>query len=76
MNVDKRVLMVATVPSIIGQFNMDNIHILLNMGYRVDVAGDFTDTSVWPAEPECQHLTFGHDKKPLVERLIFHRNEI
>ena len=25
---------------------------------------------------ECQHLTFGHDKKPLVERLIFHRNEI
>ena len=27
-------------------------------------------------QAECQHLTFGHDKKPLVERLIFHRNEI
>lgn len=42
--------MVATVPSMIGQFNMDNIKILLDMGYQVDVAGDFTDTSVWPTE--------------------------
>ena len=42
--------MVATVPSMIGQFNMNNIRILLDMGYQVDVAGDFTDTSVWPAE--------------------------
>ena len=46
----KRVLMVATVPSMIGQFNMSNIHILLNMGYQVDVAADFSDTSVWPIE--------------------------
>lgn len=46
----KRVLMVATVPSMIGQFNMDNIRILLERGYRVDAAGDFTDTSVWPTE--------------------------
>ena len=46
----KRVLMVATVPSMIGQFNMNNIHILLDMGYQVDVASDFTDTSVWPIE--------------------------
>ena len=23
----------------------------------------------------CQHLTFGHNKKPLMERRIFHRNE-
>ena len=23
----------------------------------------------------CQHLTLGYDKRPLVERLIFHRNE-
>ena len=42
--------MVATVPSMIGQFNMNNIQILLDMGYQVDVAGDFTDTSVWPVE--------------------------
>lgn len=45
-----RVLVVATVPSMIGQFNMNNVHILLNMGYEVDVAADFTDTSVWPSE--------------------------
>ena len=25
--------------------------------------------------PGCQHLTCGYDKMPLVERLIFHRNE-
>lgn len=43
-------LMVATVPSMIGQFNMNNIRILQEMGYIVDVAGNFTDTSVWPAE--------------------------
>lgn len=42
--------MVATVPSMIGQFNMDNICILQKMGYEVDVAADFTDTSIWPKE--------------------------
>lgn len=47
---EKRVLMVATVPSMIGQFNMDNIKMLLDMGYKIDVAGDFTGTSVWSAE--------------------------
>ena len=56
----KRVLMVATVPSMIGQFNMSNIHILLNMGYQVDVAADFSDTSVWPIE---QVEKFTEDKK-------------
>ncbi len=47
---EKRVLMVATVPSMIGQFNMNNIQILQEHGYIVDVAADFKDTSVWPAE--------------------------
>ena len=45
-----RVLMVATVAATIGSFNMENIRILQNMGYKVDVAADFTDESVWPAE--------------------------
>ena len=44
----RRVLMVATVPSMIGQFNMDNIRILRKMGCDVDIAADYTDTSVWP----------------------------
>jgi len=47
---NKRVLLVATVPSMIGQFNMNNIHILLDMGYQVDVAADFSDSSVWPPD--------------------------
>jgi glycosyltransferase EpsD len=34
----------------IGQFNMNNIDILLEMGYQVDVAADFKDTSVWSKE--------------------------
>ena len=46
----KHVLMVATVPSMIGQFNMNNIRILMEMGYKVDVAADFNDISVWPIE--------------------------
>lgn len=46
----KRVLMVATVPSMIGQFNMNNIRILQDLRYEVDVAADFTDTSFWPTE--------------------------
>lgn len=44
----KKMLMVATVPSMIGQFNMSNINILLDMGYQIDIACDFKDTSVWP----------------------------
>lgn len=47
---EKRVLMVATVPSMIGQFNMENIRILQEIGYVVDVASDFTDVSIWPQE--------------------------
>ncbi len=47
---DKRVLMVATVPSMIGQFNMNNITLLLDLGYQVDVAADFTDTSIWTTD--------------------------
>lgn len=46
----KKVLMVATVPSMIGQFNMDNIRILRDLGYEVDVAANFRDTSIWPAD--------------------------
>lgn len=44
----KKVLMVATVPSMIGQFNMDNIQILIELGYEVHVACNFKDRSIWP----------------------------
>lgn len=46
----KYMLMIASVPSMIGQFNMDNINILLDLGYKVDVACDFNDRSVWTEE--------------------------
>ncbi len=42
--------MVATVASMIGQFNMNNIQLLQDMGYKVDVACDFKDESVWTKE--------------------------
>ena len=43
----KKALMIATVPSMIGQFNMANIQILLDLGYEVHVACNFDDRSVW-----------------------------
>lgn len=46
----KKVLITATVPSMIGQFNMSNIDILQNLGYQVCVACNFYDRSVWSEE--------------------------
>ena len=46
----KRVLMTATVPSMIGQFNMNNIKLLQELGYTIDVACNFDDYSVWKEE--------------------------
>ena len=46
----KKMLMVATVPSMIGQFNMNNIKLLIELGYDVDVACNFDDRSVWSKE--------------------------
>lgn len=43
----KRMLMVASVASMIGQFNMNNIKILQELGYQVEVACNFYDRSVW-----------------------------
>lgn len=38
-----KALMLASVASMIDQFNMDNISILLNLGYEVHVAADFVN---------------------------------
>ena len=46
----KKVLMLASVPSMIGSFNMNNIQILKDMGYEVHVACNFKDTSIWTKE--------------------------
>ena len=46
----KKVLMVATVPGMIGQFNMDNMRLLQELGYQVEIACNFEDRSVWTNE--------------------------
>ena len=40
----KRALIAASVASMIDQFNMPNIRLLLELGYEVDVAANFTFT--------------------------------
>lgn len=46
----RKMLMIASVPSMIGQFNMSNIKILLRNDYDVNVACNWNDRSVWPGE--------------------------
>lgn len=48
--IKEKVLMVATVSSMIGQFNMNNIQLLKQLGYEVHVACNFNDESVWTKE--------------------------
>lgn len=47
---EKRVLILASVASMIGQFNRDNISLLQKMGYKVDVACNFKNGSTFSAE--------------------------
>jgi len=42
-NEKPKALMLASVASMIDQFNMDNISILLDLGYEVHVVADFVD---------------------------------
>ena len=46
----KKVLMMATIASTIGQFNVENIRILQSLGYEVHVAADLKDYGAWPRE--------------------------
>lgn len=48
--------MAATVPSMIGQFNMKNLQMLQEMGYEVHVACDFNDRSIWTSERVQQFI--------------------
>ncbi len=51
-----KILMLAAVPSMIGQFNMENIRLLISMGYEVHVACNFYDTSVWTKEKTSEFI--------------------
>lgn len=46
----RRALVLASVASMIDLFNADNINILLNLGYRVDVAANFDSGSITSQE--------------------------
>lgn len=68
--------MVATVPSMIGQFNMNNIRILMDLGYEVDVAADFTDRSVWTDEKVASFQTELESLGVEYYQLDFSRNAV
>lgn len=59
---EKRVLILASVASMIGQFNRDNISLLQKMGYKVDVACNFKNGSTF-SEESAKRL-----KKELIEQ--------
>lgn len=44
---NKKMMMVATTASMIGQFNINNIKLLIDMGYDVVVACNFNSGSSW-----------------------------
>ena len=81
-----RALMVATVPSMIGQFNMNNIRMLQDLGYEVDVACNFSDTTVWPEDRikqfkdnmkargvSCFHLSFSRKLSKINRHFLSYR---
>ncbi|MBB6040532.1 glycosyltransferase involved in cell wall biosynthesis [Oribacterium sinus] len=59
---EKRVLILASVASMIGQFNRDNISLLQEMGYKIDVACNFKNGSTF-SEESAKQL-----KKELIEQ--------
>ena len=63
---EKRVLILASVASMIGQFNRDNISLLQKMGYKVDVACNFKNGSTF-SEESAKKL-----KKELIDQGCFH----
>lgn len=70
----KKMLMTATVPSMIGQFNMNNIDILLTMGYEVHVACNFRDRSIWPKERIKEFVEILKDRGIKYHQIEFSRS--
>lgn len=86
---EKRVLIVSTVPATIGSFNMDNIHCLLENGYKVDIATNFLDSSAWPSSRVelfkdsvnelgvgCIHLDFSRNPLDIKSHLTAYRSAV
>ena len=49
-NIEKKAFITATVASMIDLFNMDNIQILKELGYKVDIAANFKQGNVTDLE--------------------------
>lgn len=72
----KRVLIVASVPSMIGQFNMDNIAILQELNYEVHIACNFKDRTVWREERINQFVFELKNKNIMYYQIEFPRNPL
>lgn len=72
----KKVLMTASVPSMIGQFNMENIRILKELGYEVHVACNFSDRSVWTGETTAQFQKQMYEHKVACQQVAFSRSPL
>ena len=70
----KRMLMVASVPSMIGQFNMNNIKILQELEYQVDIACNFHDRSVWDDKRVQDFIKELKEKKIKIYQIDFSRS--
>ena len=72
----KKALIIATVPSMIGQFNMNNIQVLQELGYEVHVACNFKDRSVWTNERVQEFINELGKKKVKKHQIVFSRNPL
>ena len=69
----KRALQVASVASMIEQFNMDNIIVLQKMGYAVDVASNFDFGSTSSQQHVEEFKNQLNNKTVHINNLLFSR---
>lgn len=72
----KKALMAASVPSMIGQFNMSNIQLLQDLDYEVHIACNFYDKSVWTTKRTEAFVTELKEKKVYYHQIDFPRNPL
>jgi glycosyltransferase involved in cell wall biosynthesis len=70
----KKVLMVATVPYMIGQFNMSNIGILQELQYEVHIACNFRDRSSWTEKEVSEFIDVLKERNIVYHQIDFSRS--
>lgn len=70
----KKMLMISTVPSMIGQFNMNNIKMLKSIGYQVEVGCNWNDTSVWSKDRIASFIEELEKKEIMIYQIDFSRS--